>query len=114
MTMQNTFFKYCIKQDDGINKYFILNKDSPDFERLNKDYDIVPFGSFKHKINYLFSEKIMISQVTRGILNPFTHENNTYYEGLSTYKFCFPRSMGLQRMTYPGGLKNTTKTFISL
>ena len=82
-------FKYCIKQDDGINKYFILNKDSPDFERLNKDYDIVPFGSFKHKINYLFSEKIMISQVTRGILNPFTHENNTYYEGLSTYKFCF-------------------------
>lgn len=82
-------FKYCIKQDDGIEKYFVLNKDSPDFERLNNDYDIVPFGSFKHKIKYLFSEKIMISQVTRGILNPFTHENSWNYEGLSTYKFCF-------------------------
>lgn len=82
-------FKYCIKQDDGIEKYFILNRDSPDFERLNKDYDIVPFGSFKHKIKYLFSEKIMISQVTRGILNPFTHENSYNYEGLNTYKFCF-------------------------
>lgn len=31
----------------------------------------------------------MISQVTRGILNPFTHKNSYNYEGLNTYKFCF-------------------------
>ena len=83
-------FKYCIQQDDGIEKYFIINKDSPDYERLSSSLDnVVAFGSFKHKIKYLFSEKIMISQVTRGILNPFTHENSYIYEGLSTYKFCF-------------------------
>ena len=83
-------FKYCIRQDDGIEKYFIINRDSPDYERLNSSLDnVVAFGSFKHKIKYLFSEKIMISQVTRGILNPFTHENSYIYEGLSTYKFCF-------------------------
>lgn len=83
-------FKYCIQQDDGIEKYFIINKDSPDYERLSSSLDnVVAFGSFKHKIKYLFSEKIMISQVTRGILNPFTHENSYLYEGLSTYKFCF-------------------------
>ena len=83
-------FKYSIQQDDGIEKYFIINKDSPDYERLSSSLDnVVAFGSFKHKIKYLFSEKIMISQVTRGILNPFTHENSYLYEGLSTYKFCF-------------------------
>ena len=83
-------YKYCIKQDDNIEKYFIINRDSPDYERLNSSMDnVVAFGSFKHKIKYLFSEKIMISQVTRGILNPFTHENSYIYEGLSTYKFCF-------------------------
>jgi CDP-glycerol glycerophosphotransferase (TagB/SpsB family) len=84
-------FKYCIeKKDDGIEKYFIINRDSPDYERLNSSLDnVVAFGSFKHRIKYLFSEKIMISQVTRGILNPFTHENSYIYEGLSTYKFCF-------------------------
>ena len=84
-------YKYCIqKDDDGIEKYFIINRDSPDYERLNSTLDnVVAFGSFKHKIKYLFSEKIMISQVTRGILNPFTHENSYIYEGLSTYKFCF-------------------------
>ena len=84
-------FKYCIKQkDDGIEKYFIINRDSPDYDRLNSSLEnVVAFGSFKHRIKYLFSEKIMISQVTRGILNPFTHENSYIYEGLSTYKFCF-------------------------
>ena len=83
-------FKYSIEQDDGITKYFAINKDCDDYRRLNKDCDnVIAFGSFKHKLNYLFSEKIVISQVTRARLNPFTHENNRLYEGLNTYKFCF-------------------------
>ena len=47
-------YKYCIqKKDDGIEKYFIINKDSPDYERLNSSLDnVVAFGSFKHRIKY--------------------------------------------------------------
>lgn len=83
-------FKYAIKQDDGIKKYFSINKDCDDYNRLNGAYEnVIPFGSFKHKLNYLFCEKIIISQVTRRRLNPFTHENSYLYEGLNTYKFCF-------------------------
>ena len=83
-------FKYCITQDDGITKYFAINKDCDDYKRLNRDFDnVIAFGSFKHKMNYLFSEKIVISQVTRRRTNPFTHENSRLYEGLNTYKFCF-------------------------
>lgn len=83
-------FKYSVQQDDGIKKYFAINKDCEDYKRLNNEYnDVIPFGSFKHKLNYLFSEKIIISQVTRRRLNPFTHENSYLYEGLNTYKFCF-------------------------
>ena len=83
-------FKYAIKQDDAIIKYFAINKDCEDYKRLNGSYEnVIPFGSFKHKLNYLFSEKIIISQVTRRLLNPFTHENSYLYEGLNTYKFCF-------------------------
>ena len=83
-------FKYSHHQEDGIKKYFAINKDCEDYKRLNNKYnDVIPFGSFKHKLNYLFSEKIIISQVTRRRLNPFTHENSYLYEGLNTYKFCF-------------------------
>ena len=83
-------FKYSIKQNDEIKKYFIINKDSPDFERL-KEYDknIVPFGSFKHRILYLFTDKLISSQITKSLANPFIKKNSFIYEGLSKHDFCF-------------------------
>lgn len=83
-------YKYCVKQDDGIEKYFIIDKESPDFERMRETNDnIIPFGSFKHKMLYLFSQKIMSSQLTRRIINPFTFKNSSFYEGASNYDYCF-------------------------
>ena len=83
-------FDYCVKQDDDVEKYFLMNKSSSEFSRLNEKYEnIVPFGSFKHKMLYLFSEKIITSQVTRAILNPFAFKNSRLYEGVSTYDWCF-------------------------
>ena len=83
-------FDYCLHQKDDISKYFVINRSSPDFNRLNKKYsNIVPHGSLKHKFLYLFSEKIITSQVTRAILNPFTFRNSRLYEGISHYDWCF-------------------------
>lgn len=83
-------YKYCVKQDDGIKKYFLMNKNSPEFKRLKEtNKNIVPFGSVKHKLLYLFSEKIMSSQLTRRIINPFVFKNSYLYEGVSTYDYCF-------------------------
>ena len=80
-------FNYCLGQNDNVKKYFVLDKSSTDFKRF-KD-NIVHFTSIKHKILYLFSEKIITSQVTRGILNPFTFNNSRLYEGVSNYEWCF-------------------------
>lgn len=83
-------FDYCIKQDDNVEKYFLINKSSEEYSRLSQKYEnIVPFGSFKHKMLYLFSEKVITSQVTRAILNPFTFKNSRLYEGVTTYDWCF-------------------------
>lgn len=83
-------FKYAVNQDDGIKKYFLMDKSSPEFKRLKKiNKNIVPFGSVKHKLLYLFSQKIMSSQLTRRIINPFVFNNSYLYEGVSTYDFCF-------------------------
>lgn len=83
-------FDYSQKQDDNVEKYFIIDGSSDDYNRLNAKYDnIVAFDSFKHKLYYLFSEKIITSQVTRGILNPFAFKNSRLYEGVSNYDWCF-------------------------
>ncbi len=83
-------FKYAIKQKDGIEKYFIIDENSPDYSRLKKiSKNIVPFGSEKHKLLYIFAEKIISSHITKNILNPFENRNKKLYIGLSTAKIYF-------------------------
>ena len=95
-------FKYAIKENDGIKKVFTVNNDSKDFNRLskiapildkfsifnNKD-ELVPFYSIKHRILYLFAEKIISSHPDDDILNPFSGKNVKYYNGLINSKTYF-------------------------
>ena len=83
-------FKYAVKQDDGVEKYFILDKNSSDFKRLNEiDENIIPFGSIKHKMLYLFSDKLISSHVDRIFLDPFDRENPEFINSLKTFRRYF-------------------------
>lgn len=76
-------YKYCHELNDGIDKYFTLNKDSKDFNRLNHSLkNIVPFYSFKQRILYLFADKIISSHPDEFVLNPFWGKNSKLYSGL--------------------------------
>ena len=69
-------FKYAIKQNDGIKKYFIVHEDSPNYERLRKfSKNVVVFGSDKHKLLYIFAEKIISSYLIENVLN---HDTSNY------------------------------------
>ena len=68
-------FEYALKQDDGITKYLIVDKDSEDYKELKKNYkNIITYGSFKHKILYLFSEKRISSFLNENFFNPFYND----------------------------------------
>ncbi|WP_296893689.1 glycosyltransferase [uncultured Methanobrevibacter sp.] len=75
-------YKYAITQKDKIDKYFTVNEDSSDFKRLSNLKNLLPFYSFKQRINYLFAEKIISSHPDENILNPFYNKNDTSYAGL--------------------------------
>lgn len=84
------FYKYAIKQDDGIKKFFTIYQDTPDFERLEKRYgNVLPFESVKHRFYYTFADKIISSQGSEFYLNPF--RNRRYYQtaGISNVDFYF-------------------------
>ncbi len=75
-------FKYALEQDDDIKKYFIIDKNSGDYNKLRKKYqNIVSFGSFKHKLLYLFAEKYVGSYVNEEFTNPFLFDNKKLYKG---------------------------------
>lgn len=83
-------FKYAVTQDDNIDKYFIIDKNTSDYKRLSKDYkNIIPFKSFKHKILYLFADKHFSSHVDRVYLDPFDSESPELYNSLATFRRYF-------------------------
>lgn len=83
-------FKYSIKQKDNVKKYFIINKDSPDYKRLKKiSRNVVGFGTLKHKLLFTFSDKLISSQVNKFVLNPFLRQNDFLYNGAVLHDECF-------------------------
>lgn len=81
-------FKYALTQNDGIEKYFILNKDSRDFERLEKIGNVVIAGSEEHKLLACHAEKIISSQADAVVINPF-YKNEKFLNGLFSAKVYF-------------------------
>ena len=82
-------YKYAIKQNDGIEKYFILSEESKDFDRLKPLGNIVKYGSDEHKLLACFAEKIISSHPDNEIVNPFSGPNEKFYNGLFSAKICW-------------------------
>ena len=83
-------FLYSITQNDDVKKYFILDKNSKDFSEMKKfDKNIIAWGSLKHKILYILSEKLIISQINHEWINPFKESNENLVSGLITLQKCF-------------------------
>ena len=64
-------FKYAIKQDDGVNRYFILSKDNEDYDEIKNIGKIIPYKSIHHRYLGLFVENIITSHPDNGIIYPF-------------------------------------------
>lgn len=82
-------YKYCHDINDGIDKYFTLNEDSVDFNRLSALKNVLPFYSFKQRFFYLFADKVISSHPDEFILNPFLGKNVQLYSGLITSEKIF-------------------------
>ena len=82
-------YKYALKQNDGIDKYFIIKKDSKDYNRLKEFANIIEYKSNAHKLLACFAEKIISSHPDDDLLNPFSGRFEKYYNGLMSAKTCF-------------------------
>ena len=79
------FFNYLVGIEDIDDKYFVISEDSKDYSRLSSIWNnILSFYSIKHRILYLFANKVISSQVDESIINPFWGKNSKWYSGLIT------------------------------
>lgn len=82
-------FKYAINQDDGIEKYFVIKKESKDFERLRKIGPVIEYQSKEHMLLGCFAQNVISSHPDDEIINPFFGDFEKYYNGLFSSKLCF-------------------------
>lgn len=72
------------------NAYFVVSKKSESYERLiEKGYNVVDFGSLKHKLLFLNAKLIISSHLQRNMYSPFQYSSYYYYRNFLKYKFVF-------------------------
>ena len=64
-------FKYSIDKDPNIKKYFILEKNSPDFNEMKEIGPVIAYKSLKHRFLGLYVENIITSHPDNNIIYPF-------------------------------------------
>ena len=64
-------FKYAVKKDDDISRYFILSKKAKEFDNVKKIGKVIPFKSIRHRYLGLFVENIITSHPDNEIIYPF-------------------------------------------
>lgn len=83
------FFKYVVeKNDKDIKPYFIIDKSSNDYHKMKKIGNVLNYNSFKYKINFLLSDKIISSQADLWVQNAFGKDNE-FYRDLYTFDQIF-------------------------
>ncbi|WP_143752990.1 CDP-glycerol:glycerophosphate glycerophosphotransferase [Methanobrevibacter gottschalkii] len=64
-------FKYAVKQEDDINKYFIINSKNNESNNIKNIGKVIGYKSPKHRFLGMFVENIITSHPDNGIIYPF-------------------------------------------
>lgn len=74
-----------------IDCYFVINKNCPDFKRLNNSYPgkIVEYHSKKHHKLMIIADKFLCSHAEDYLFNPFGKKNGIYTRDLLDFEFVF-------------------------
>ena len=64
-------FKYSMKQNEKIDKYFILDSHNTEFNNIKKIGKVISYKSLKHRLLGLYVENIITSHPDNEIIYPF-------------------------------------------
>lgn len=83
-------FRYSADINDGVERYFVVGKNSPDKKRLKKYGNVVDYGSREHKLLALFASKYITSNFDFLRQYPFGEKDKIeMFQGLVKSQFIF-------------------------
>ncbi|MDO5154697.1 MAG: CDP-glycerol glycerophosphotransferase family protein [Eubacteriales bacterium] len=82
-------YRYASAQKENINHYYLVDKKATDYKRLKKDgYKPLVRGSIKHRLVFLLSDMMIISNSTVFAFNNFGMKNSSYIRDLVDFHVC--------------------------
>ena len=81
-------FKYIAKKEKKARVYFVIDKDSEDYQKMKKYGKVIKYNSVKYKLYFLLASKIISSQANNWVINAF-EDKREYLKDLYKFKFVF-------------------------
>lgn len=93
-------YKYASQFDDGIDKYYLIDKNCPDRKRLEKEgYKPLIRGSWKHRLIFLYADMMIVSNSTVFAFNDHSMEMSAYIRDLAKFHVaCVQHGMSVQKI----------------
>lgn len=85
-------FKYANTVDDNVKKYLTVSNKSRNYTSLSKIGNVINYNSLKHKLIYIFADKIISTHPYESELNPFFEygdDRRELFNGLNVSKVYF-------------------------
>ena len=82
------FFKYMVTHHKNKNIYYVLTKDSPDYERVSKIGKVIDPNSNKYKLLFHLADYVVSSHAENYIFNPMG-QGGKYIQDQEYFKYVF-------------------------
>ncbi|MCD7815089.1 MAG: CDP-glycerol glycerophosphotransferase family protein [Lachnospiraceae bacterium] len=107
-------YKYAAAQKDGIRKYYLLDKTSADYARLQKEgYRPLRRGSLWHRLIFLNANMVIASNSTVFAFNSYSTATSQYIRGdVHSVTACVQHGMSVQKIAVAQQrLRDNTKLY---
>ncbi len=93
-------YKYAVAQKDGNKHYYLIDKNSADYKRLKREgYKPLVRGSLKHRVLFLLSDMMVISNSTVFAFNGYNMQQSAYVRDLHDFHVCcVQHGMSIQKI----------------
>lgn len=110
-------YRFCKGNKDGITRYYIIDKNTPDYRKLKKDgMRPVKNRSLKHRMAFLNADVILITNSNTFPFNGYSMEYSRFIRGLCNFStMCLQHGLTVQKcaMAQQRIVDNTKRYFIA-
>ena len=110
-------YRYSANFDDGITKYYLINRDVSDYKKLVKDgYKPLVPGTLMHKLVFVHADIILITNSHLFPFNGYNKGTSKYIRGLCNFSsMCLQHGLSVQKcaMAQRRIIDNTMMYFIA-